>query len=232
MPGSQERSKERHVIEPAAGPLLYSNLRDQVLEVVRQALVSGEIRPGDIYSASALAARLKVSSSPVREAMLTLVNQGLMEPVRNRGYRVVPMSEQDLDEVYEMRLLLELPGTLKAAAQITDADLDRLRGLAGNIETAAAAGDVVRFLEADRNFHLDLLGCGGNRRLVNAVATLRDQTRLYGLENLAERGVLTDSAREHREILLAIADRDTPRLEELVRAHLRHIRADWARVED
>nr|WP_198151242.1 GntR family transcriptional regulator [Kibdelosporangium sp. MJ126-NF4]CTQ99122.1 Transcriptional regulator, GntR family [Kibdelosporangium sp. MJ126-NF4] len=217
--------------EPTVGLLRHTSLRDQVLELVRHSLVSGEIRPGDIYSASALAARLQVSSSPVREAMLTLVNQGLLEPVRNRGFRVVPMSEQDLDEVYEMRVLLELPGTLKAAARITDADLDRLRGLAADVEDAAEAGDVVRFLDADRRFHLDLLGCGGNKRLVDAVATLRDQTRLYGLDNLAERGALADSAREHREILAAIADRDAARLEELVHAHLRHIRADWAKTE-
>ncbi|WP_193441239.1 GntR family transcriptional regulator [Actinosynnema sp. ALI-1.44] len=217
--------------EPTVGLLRHASLRDQVLELVRHALVSGEIRPGDIYSASALATRLQVSSSPVREAMLTLVNQGLMEPVRNRGFRVVPMSEQDLDEVYEMRVLLELPGTLKAAARITEADLDRLRALAADIEDAAEAGDVVRFLDADRRFHLDLLGCGGNKRLVDAVATLRDQTRLYNLDNLAERGALADSAREHREILAAIADRDTARLEELVHAHLRHIRADWAKTE-
>ncbi|MFE0028198.1 GntR family transcriptional regulator [Amycolatopsis sp. NPDC059021] len=219
------------MVEPATGLVQHTNLRDQVLELVRHALVSGEIRPGDIYSASALATRLRVSSSPVREAMLTLVNQGLMEPVRNRGFRVVPMSEQDLDEVYEMRLLLELPGTLNAAAKITGTDLDRLRALAADIEDAAEAGDVVRFLDADRHFHLDLLGCGGNKRLVTAVATLRDQTRLYGLENLAERGALADSAREHRDILAAIADRDTARLEELVRAHLRHIRADWAKTQ-
>ncbi|MER6873164.1 GntR family transcriptional regulator, partial [Amycolatopsis sp. NPDC000673] len=100
-----------------------TNLREQVLEVVRQAMVSGDLRPGDIYSAAALATRLGVSSSPVREALLTLVNQGLLEPVRNRGYRVVAMTERDLDEIYEMRLLLEVPATLSAAAAAGPGDL-------------------------------------------------------------------------------------------------------------
>ena len=63
------------------------SLREQALDVVRQALVSGEIKPGDIYSAAALAERLGVSNSPVREAMLTLVHEGLLEAVPNRGFR-------------------------------------------------------------------------------------------------------------------------------------------------
>ncbi|MFD2472164.1 GntR family transcriptional regulator [Amycolatopsis silviterrae] len=205
-----------------------SNLREQVLEVVRQAMVSGELRPGDIYSAAALATRLGVSSSPVREALLTLVDQGLLEPVRNRGYRVVAMSERDLDEIYEMRLLLEVPATLSAAANAGPDDLARLDGLAGEIESAASAGDVALFLEADRRFHLDLLSLSGNGRLTAAIANLRDQTRLYGLEKLAEHGRLADSAREHREMLATVSARDWARLEEQVRVHLEHIRADWA----
>lgn len=124
--------------ESASQPLRHTNLRDQALEVIRQALVSGEIKPGEIYSAAALATRLGVSGSPVREAMLTLVNQGLMEPVRNRGYRVVPMSEHDLDEVYEMRLLLEVHGTLQAAGNMSKGDLARLESTVADMEAAAA----------------------------------------------------------------------------------------------
>lgn len=208
--------------------LHYTNLRDQALEVIRQALVSGEIRPGDIYSAAALATQLGVSSSPVREAMLTLVNQGLLEPVRNRGYRVVEMSEHDLDEVYEMRQLLEVPGTLRAAANANTEDLDRLSSIATEIEEAAKAGDIPRFLDADRRFHLDLLALCDNRRLVESVAALRDQTRLYGLEKLAESGRLIDSAGEHHDFLDAMAQNDAEQLEIIVRNHLRHVRADWA----
>ncbi|MBO3682083.1 GntR family transcriptional regulator [Streptomyces sp. NEAU-YJ-81] len=214
-----------------AGPLQRTNLREQVLALVRQALVSGEIRPGDIYSAAALATRLGVSSSPVREAMLTLVNEGLMEPVRNRGYRVIPMSEHDLDEVYTMRLLLEVPGTLQAAANAQPEDLTRLTVIADEIEKTAREGDVVGFLEADRRFHLDLLQLCGNRRLVTTVAAMRDQTRLYGLEALAERGVLDNSAHEHHHLLEAIARNDANGLENLIRHHLLHVRSDWARPD-
>lgn len=214
------------------GPLQRTSLRDQVLALVRQALVSGEVRPGDIYSAAALAGRLGVSSSPVREAMLTLVHEGLMEPVRNRGYRVTPLSEHDLNEVYTMRLLLEVPGTLQAAAHAGPENIAHLRGVADEIEEAARAGDVVGFLEADRRFHLGLLDMCGNRRLVATVVAMRDQTRLYGLEALAARGVLDRSAREHHDILEAVARGDMDGLERLIRHHLRHTRSDWAQSDN
>ncbi|MEU0875603.1 FCD domain-containing protein [Nocardia brasiliensis] len=90
------------------------------------------------------------------------------------------------------------------------------------------AGAVAGFLEADRRFHLDLLAHGGNRRLVDSIATLRDQTRLYGLDKLAEGGRLIGAAVEHREILAAISSRDWAELERLMHTHLRHTRADWA----
>ena len=209
-------------------PLRTSNLREQALDVIRHSLVSGEIRPGDIYSAAALAARLGISSSPVREAMLTLVNQGLMEPVRNRGYRVVPMSDKDLDEVYELRLLVEIPGTIKAAERATASDLEYLGSLLTEYEDAAKERDNMRCLDADRRFHLDLLALGGNQRLVDTVAGLRDQKRLYGLEGLAKHGVLEHSAAEHRLILAAISARDFPGLESIMQKHLHHVRSDWA----
>ncbi|MEV0264969.1 GntR family transcriptional regulator [Streptomyces sp. NPDC050617] len=216
---------------PGAERLRHVSLREQCLAVIRQALVSGEIRSGDIYSAAALAAKLGVSSSPVREAMLTLVNQGLLEPVRNRGFRVVAMSDDDLDEIYDMRLLLEVPATLRAARRARPADLDELSALAAEIESAARDGDVAAFLDADRRFHLTLLALSGNHRLTATIANLRDQTRLYGLENLAERGLLPAWADEHRELLSAIAAADEPRLETLIRHHLRHVRGEWETTE-
>jgi DNA-binding GntR family transcriptional regulator len=204
------------------------SLREQALDVVRQALVSGEIKPGDIYSAAALAERLGVSNSPVREAMLTLVHEGLMEAVPNRGFRVVPLSDADLDEVYQLRLLLEVPAMVQLAERGIAAEHERLTALAEEIERAAADRDVMRFLEADRAFHLELLGLLGNRRLLTIVANLRDQTRLYGLKMLAQQDKLGASAAEHRNLLTAVASGDAERVEQACRAHLEHTRREWA----
>jgi DNA-binding GntR family transcriptional regulator len=205
-----------------------SNLRDQALAALRHALITGQITPGRVYSAAALAGELGVSNSPVREAMLALVDDGLMEPVPNRGYRAVALSEHDMDEIAQLRLLLELAAVGQAADLDVGEQLPMLWQLVDRIEQTAAAGDLVGNLDADRQFHLALVGACGNRRLLTMVARLRDQTRLYNLQNLAHTGALSDSAAEHRPLLEAIAAHDRERAEALMRTHLAHIRADWS----
>src|SRR6185437_10338966 len=96
--------------------LRQTNLRDQALAVLKLRLVSGDLAPGEIYSAASLAAELGVSNSPVREAMLTLVNQSLMETVRNRGFRVVPLSDKERRNIYDLRLLVEIPSMVRLAS--------------------------------------------------------------------------------------------------------------------
>ncbi|WP_218042433.1 GntR family transcriptional regulator [Streptomyces chartreusis] len=142
------------------------------------------------------------------------------------------MSEHDLDEVYTMRLLLEVPGTLQAGAAAGPDEIAQLTSIADDIERTAEDGDIVGFLDADRRFHLTLLQLCGNTRLVDTVASLRDQTRLYGLERLAKQGSLMGSAREHHDMLAAIAAKDFEGLESLIRSHLQHVRSDWADPAD
>jgi DNA-binding GntR family transcriptional regulator len=215
-------------VEPAPLHLRRGNLRDQALSVIRQAMVSGEIRPGRIYSASGLATSLGVSNSPVRDAMQTLVHQGVMEALPNRGFRVLPMTDADLDEVYELRLMLEVPAIRRLAGQDISAHEEQLLRHAKVCRDGAANGDMTTFLESDRDFHLGLLGLLGNRRLVTMVEMLRDQTRLYGLGQLAEQGLLVSSADEHFGILAAVRAGDGDLAVERVTQHLAHTRGTWA----
>lgn len=154
------------------------SLKDQALEVIRQAMVSGEIRPGEIYSVAALSAELGTSTGPVREAMLALSEQGFFEPVRNRGFRVIPLTEHDLDEVHDVRLMLEVPamGRLAVEQPFTDEDIETIREHAKRCQEAAeeVGDDLTRFLSADREFHLALTAQLGNARLVKIVGQLRD----------------------------------------------------------
>jgi DNA-binding GntR family transcriptional regulator len=215
----------------ARTPLQRNSLREQVLALLREALITGRMADGVIYSAKALAAELGVSDGPVREAMLALVADGLMQAVPNKGFRTVPPSAADLAEIYEMRLLLEVPGVARLARADLPPDLlTRLRHLVAEIESTARSGELAGNLAADRDFHLTLLGAGGNGRLVDAVARLRDQTRLHNLRALNADGRLIASADEHRPLLDAVIRHDKRAAERLIRRHLAHIRQDWSRT--
>jgi DNA-binding GntR family transcriptional regulator len=204
------------------------SLRQGALRSIRAGIVTGEIRANEIYSAPAIAARLGVSVTPVREAMLDLVGQGLVEAVRNRGFRVVPISDEDLDEIHELRILIEVPTSGKVAGRLPKSVARRLVRLAAETEAAAATGDLVGFLSADRDFHLGLLEVHGNRRLIDFIAQLRDQARLFGLGALVAAGELAVSAAEHRQILETIERGDAKAAEAAMLKHLRHTRGTWA----
>jgi DNA-binding GntR family transcriptional regulator len=207
-----------------------TSLREQALALLREALITGRIADGVVYSSKALAAELGVSNGPIREAMLALVDDGLMEAVPNKGFRTVPLTPADLAEIYEMRLLLEVPVIARQARDGLPGDLAaRLAGLADTIERTARSRDLTGNLAADRDFHLALLAAGGNRRLVSTVARLRDQTRLHNLRTINADGRLITSAEEHRPLLAAIVRHDEHAAERLMRQHLEHIRRDWSR---
>lgn len=203
-----------------------ASLKQQALTIIRQGLVSGEIKAGQTYSAAALAQQLGTSTGPVREAMLALVEQGIVRPVPNVGFEVVRLTDQDLDEIYELRLMLEVPAMRAIATE--QVNLVDARVHATACARAAEAHNVNAFLAADRDFHLELLTHAGNQRLVRFVATLRDQTRLYGLAGLAHQGQLVDFANEHFELLDAIEAGDAELASQLMNDHLSHVRRDWA----
>ncbi|MEV7795939.1 GntR family transcriptional regulator [Streptomyces sp. NPDC087512] len=204
------------------------HLRDQVANALRAALIAGDLKPGVIYSAPTLAAEYGVSATPVREAMLDLAREGLVEAVRNKGFRVTELSERDLDEFTEIRALIEIPTIGQVARSASREELEKLRPVAEEIVAAARAGDLIGYLESDRRFHLDLLGLAGNSRLVETVADLRKRSRLYGLTELAEAGALVASAREHTALLDLMLAGDAAAAEEHMRHHLAHVRTLWA----
>ncbi|MFB9924675.1 GntR family transcriptional regulator [Amycolatopsis halotolerans] len=208
-----------------------TTLRERVSHALRAAVVAGELEPGNVYSAPELAKRFGVSATPVREAMLDLVREGLVATVPNKGYRVTEMAESELDQITELRMLIEPALVARALAHIPDGDLPELRAMAQAIVDEAAAGDLVAYTEADRAFHLRLLGYAGNDRATSLIADLRAHTRLYGLAALSERGELEESAREHHEILDAIAGGNAGLVEKLMRTHIGHVRESWASAE-
>ncbi|MGB8942902.1 MAG: GntR family transcriptional regulator, partial [Streptomyces sp.] len=183
---------------------------------------------GEIYSAPTLAVRFGVSATPVREAMLDLAKEGLVDTVPNKGFRVTAVSEKQLDEYKHIRALIEIPTTAELATSADPAALEALRPAARAIVTAAADGDLIAYVEADIRFHLGLLALSGNDHLVEVVGDLRKRSRLYGLQALVDAGRLEASAEEHLEILDALLARDEDAVRAVMTRHLGHVRGLWA----
>ena len=209
-------------------PLAKANLRERVLRALRAAIVSGELTPGEVYSAPSLAATFGVSATPVREAMLDLAKENLVAVVPNKGFRVTVVDEEQLDQITAIRRLLEPPVVAEVTALIPAEDFAGLRRLAQEIVDGARAGDLAQYTEADNEFHLRLLAYSGNQRLVDLVAELRGQTRLVGLASLLDRGQLVSSAREHLELMDLMQRRDAAAVEAFMNRHINHIQDLWS----
>ncbi len=208
------------------------SLRESVTESLRTAIIAGTIKEGALYSAPVLAAAFGVSATPVREAMMDLTREGLVETIKNKGFRITSMSDRELDEITEIRLLLEPPVIADLAGTIPPSGITELRSMADAIVKAARDGDLAEFLAADRGFHAKLLGFAGNGQLVELATSLRARTRMYGLKSLSESNKLADSAQEHHELLDLIESGEADAARELMRRHIGHARGVWATGEN
>lgn len=207
------------------------SLRQQVTDALRASLISGRMRPGVSYSAPKLAAEFGVSATPVREAMLDLAKEGLVEVVRNKGFRVTSLTEAELDSLVEIRAMIEVPTMGRIAADCVGdvaVAVEALRPLAKAIVAAAEKRDLISYIEADTAFHLGFLGLHGNQALVNIVRDLRSRSRLYGLEALAEGDELSRLSVEHEQMVDLALERRADGMRSLMADHLAHVRSIWA----
>jgi len=199
-----------------------TTLKDATEALIRRSLLSGAMKPGEVYSANSLAARLGISNSPAREAMMALVGKNLLELVRNRGFRVVELSREDRREVYELRMLIEVEAVRRVAeAGVTPDQAAHLRGLARQGLAAARSQDTLDYLEMDQRFHVELVDLLGNSRWTAIVENLRDQSRINGAYfNLKDSGHQEESAQEHSAIAEAVIAGDAGRAADLMTRHL------------
>lgn len=218
---------------PAAmtiGPLAKTaSLRETVTQILRAAIISGEMAPGEVYSAPVLGARFGVSATPVREAMVDLSREGLVQTLPNKGFRVTAIDDAELDNIAALRMLIEPPTVREVTPRIPAEAIPGLRDMAQAIVDHATAGDLIAYTEADRRFHQAILEYSANQRLVSLVSDLRSQTRLYGLSQMVDRGTLAGSAAEHLELVDLIAARDAGGACSLMERHIGRVRAEWAK---
>lgn len=190
---------------------------------LRQAILDGELRPGDRVRQEEMARRLGVSVIPVREALRALAGEGQVTYRPRQGYVVAELDVGALAEVYRLREILEAEAVRAGLPRLADADVDRIEAL---FEQVAGASTIAGAMQANRRAHFLLFEAAGMPILLRHIATLWDSTEAY--RALYYAGASVDE--EHRRIVQALRRRDTARVLELLDAHRRHAQDTLAAV--
>lgn len=202
----------------------YLPLRDVVFNTLRQAILKGELKPGERLMEIALAERLGVSRTPIREAMRKLELEGLVVMIPRRGAQVANITEKDLNDVLEVRIALENMAIEKACKRMTEEEMGRLWLAAKEFERTMAEGDLVRLAEADVAFHEIIYQASDNRRLNQVLNNLREQIYRYRVEYLKDEDTRNVLVKEHEEMTRAIRERDVVRAQEISFEHIENQR--------
>lgn len=193
---------------------------DAVYEVLRRSILDGELPPGHRLRSDVLANELKVSRTPVREALRKLETEGLVDASRS-GLVVRQSSEEDLIEIFYLREALEGMAARLAAENATRAEIDELHALFEDMEAVAARGDIALVRKLTGEFHLLVCRASHNKRLIQSLQGLLDHVRQAQSSTLYMPGRPADALKEHRALLRAIAKRDPDLAETLARQHRR-----------
>lgn len=164
----------------------YLPLRDVVFNTLRQAILRGELKPGERLMEIALANRLGVSRTPIREAIRMLELEGLVIMIPRKGAQVAQITEQDLNDVLEVRLGLEELAVRFACERITDEEIKELGLAVKEFEKKMREDDLSAQAEADVKFHEIIYGATHNRRLVQIINNIREQMYRYRIEYLKD----------------------------------------------
>jgi DNA-binding GntR family transcriptional regulator len=194
-------------------------LGEAVFRSLRHALRAGIYRPGDRLREQEVAERLKVSRTPVREALGRLAMQGLVEPAGSRGVIVRSLSIAEVLELYAMRELLEGAAARLAAEHASRPEIEALNDLEAEFE--ASPEDAAEMARLNLLLHEAITRAGRNRYLDAALQELQDGIALLGATTFSVAGRSASAADEHREIIAAIAARDPDKAEQAARAHIR-----------
>ncbi len=189
-------------------PIPYVNLTDQVYRAIKHRILSNEIEVGSRLRDEELARQLSVSRTPVREAIIRLNRERLVEIIPRSGTRVRTFTERDIEEIFDLRIALEALAVRKAAIRIEAAQLARLRETYERAEAALKKGDAKPALDFDTEMHQTILQASGNERLQEMMGTINDCVTLFrniGAGTPFHRGFNY----RHREILRALERRNS-----------------------
>ena len=195
----------------------------RALQELRKRIFEGDLPAGSDHLESELADLLNMSRTPVREAVLMLESQGLLELRPRKGVRILPVSPEDMSEIYDVLTELESLSAERAAqAGHSAQDLSELARAIDDMGVALANSDLEAWAEADDHFHAELVRIGGNSRIVVIAAMMTDQVRRARNTTLYMRPVPTKSNEDHRKVLAAITQGDAETARHVHRLHREH----------
>ncbi|MDD3337678.1 MAG: GntR family transcriptional regulator [Lachnospiraceae bacterium] len=198
----------------------YLPLREVVFTTLRRAILQGELKPGERLMEIALANRLGVSRTPIREAMRKLELEGLVVMIPRKGAQVAQITEQELNDVLEVRKGLEELAIAKACERIDEDELKELDQAARNFEKVIQTKDLTKLAEMDVQFHDIIYNATRNRRLVQILNNLREQMYRFRVEYLKDMDARKALVAEHDKIVAALRNKDAEAAKELIYKHI------------
>ena len=187
---------------------------------IERLILSGELRAGERLNEVWIARRIGISRGPVREALRTLEEAGLVRFLKNRGVAVREISPAEAANIYEIRATLEELACRRACERIADEQIGELRTLVARMEEAAAAEDVESYHPLNVAFHERFIELAGNPELAPIYRRLVGQLTLFRRRTLAQAGALSLSNAEHHRILEALTARDPVAAGKLMHDHI------------
>lgn len=198
----------------------YLPLRDVVFNTLRDAILKGELEPGERLMEIHLANKLGVSRTPVREAIRKLELEGLVKMIPRRGAVVASITISDLEDVLEVRKVLEQLTVRLACEKITEDEIKELKKCHEEFSKAINGNDLTDVAEKDVAFHDIIYKSSHNNRLIQILNNLREQMYRYRLEYIKDKQKRKLLVREHEKILKAILERDSKTAREAIDVHI------------
>lgn len=203
-----------------ADDLSYRSSKEKAYRLIKQSIITRAFAPGQFLSENELSRSLGVSRTPIREALQALEVEGFVTLIPHRGAQVAEISLKDLDEVYELRLVLERLAGQKLIERGNEICLQQMTDLLAAQVELAQSNKSVEFIAADREFHLALMRAAGNERLYRFYDSLRDHLLRLGLEAIQTPGRMAQVLDEHQAILAGLKAASYPKFNEAITAHL------------
>ncbi|NML45199.1 GntR family transcriptional regulator [Ramlibacter sp. G-1-2-2] len=200
--------------------LVHNSMHDEVAAQLRERIFAGELAPGSFLDEVQLAEQLKISRTPLREALKVLTAEGLVRHEPRRGCFVNEVTEQDLDEIFPVLALLEGRCAFEAAQHASDADLETLDAMHQKLQKQAKAKRINEYYVTNFAIHEAIIALAGNRWLAGVIADLRKIVKLARLQQLHAPGRLEQSLSEHLAVFAALKARDAEGADAAMRTHL------------